>query len=161
MRHVLDVEGELGEDVQAGGVRLRVVVAQVGDGEVVVDVLHDLVAVHHHLLAVLQHRQLAGELLELRQRPRHVDGDDVVGEASGLGLEVQHHVEALAEGAGAVTDAVPARLDVQHHVVGGHAVLLHPGAHPAVWRWGARCSVLSCTGHQRTTDEIPRSSSDH
>ena len=50
VRHVLDEEGELGEDVQTHGVRLAVAVAEVGPGEVGVQVLFDFFCVHDHLV---------------------------------------------------------------------------------------------------------------
>ena len=116
-RHVLDEERELGEDVETDGVGVAVGVAQVGGGEVLVDVLDDLVRVEHDLVAMANDGQLVGVLLEVGWGAGHVHSDHPVVEGAVPRLQVEDHVEALAEGTRPVALAVPAGLHVQLHAV--------------------------------------------
>ena len=86
---------------------------------------------------MFQDRQLVGELPELLGGPGCVDCDDVIGQTSGLGLEVQHHVEPLTEGTSSVAEAIPACLHVQDHVVGGDLGAHGCGVAGSLGRWVA------------------------
>ena len=55
VRHVLDEEGELGEDVEAGGVGVHVGVAEVWCWKHLVQIVLDLLSVHDHLATYKHH----------------------------------------------------------------------------------------------------------
>ena len=117
MRNILDVKGELGEDVATGVGSNHVVVVHGWVAEVRIDVLDDLVGLAQVLTLVLQHWQSGREFLEVQGRFCHVDGgDDERHVLVVLGLRQENHEEPLTKRTSSVRFSILSCLYEQLHL---------------------------------------------